>query len=320
MVIDKNSKNINYPSQFAILLGLTGAGVVASAILTGLIWVMMQGMTMPSKTDDLFQLKYYNVLMVIQAVTTFFIFFVPVYFFAVICYRNPNRFLGFNMRINYKQIFLLLCILFLTFPLSGTLAEFTKFLPIPQSWALKFKEWEVSREAQEAALIQITSFPKYIISLFIIALLPAIFEETFFRAGMQNLFIRWFKGPWAAIILTSIIFSIIHLSFYGFFVRFALGIILGLLFYYSGSLWLSILFHFLFNGLQVTLLYAMNMKGIKQPKDIEQHFPMWTGLVALVLLIYLFGFFKKTSEMEQAKYPEDELPENDFNNWAGNQS
>jgi len=45
--------------------------------------------------------------------------------------------------------------------------------------------------------------------------------------------------------VTSIIFSIIHLSFYGFLVRFALGIVLGFIFYYSGSLWLSILFHFL---------------------------------------------------------------------------
>ena len=87
------------------------------------------------------------------------------------------------MHINYRQILLLLFILFLTFPLSGALAELTELLPIPQSWELKFKEWEAAREVQEAALIQITSFRKYIISLFIIALLPAIFEETRLRPG-----------------------------------------------------------------------------------------------------------------------------------------
>ena len=35
----------------------------------------------------------------------------------------------------------------------------------------------------------------------------------------------------------------------------ALGIILGLIYYYSESIWLNVLFHFLFNGIQVTVLY-----------------------------------------------------------------
>src|SRR5205085_7435623 len=136
-------------------------------------------------------------------------------------------------------------------------------------------------EAQEAAFIQINSLPRYILSLFIIALLPAIFEETFFRGGLQNFLTRWFKSPWVAILLTSIIFSIIHLSYYGFFVRFALGVILGFIFYYSGSLWLSILFHLLFNGLQVTALYAFSQSGsAKVIKDPEQNFPLWMGIIA----------------------------------------
>ncbi|MEO6453002.1 MAG: CPBP family intramembrane glutamic endopeptidase [Ginsengibacter sp.] len=316
-MVDKNSKKFNYLAQLGILLGLTCAGFIAVLILSALIWVMMQGLTFPAKNSDIFQLKYYNTLMVIQAVTTFFLFFLPVYVFAMICYKRPYKFLGFNLRFNFKQILLVLSILLLTFPLSAALGEWTKLLPIPESWAIKFKAMEVAREAQEATLIQINSFSKYIISLFIIGLLPGIFEETFFRAGMQNLFTRWFRGPWIAIILTSIIFSIIHASFYGFFVRFGLGVILGFIFYYSGSLWLSILLHFLFNGIQVTALYAMNMSGnIKQAKDLEKNLPMWAGLVSLALIFYLFILFKKVSEAKLAKYPEEEFPDNDFDNWT----
>ncbi|MEJ7674629.1 MAG: CPBP family intramembrane glutamic endopeptidase [Chitinophagaceae bacterium] len=174
---------------------------------------------------------------------------------------------------------------------------------------------ELAREAQEAALININSFSRYIISLFIIALLPAIFEETFFRGAMQNLFTRWFKGPWAAIILTALIFSLIHLSFYGFLVRFALGIILGFIFYYSGSLWLSILFHFLFNGIQVTILYILTINGVKD-KNIEDNFPLWMGALALALLLYLFKLYKQTSAKEQSKYVEEITPEDEFHNWT----
>jgi len=318
MMIDKNSKNISYLSQLGIIFGLTCAGLIVSLILALVIWLMMEGGMIPSKPEEMLQPKYYNVNMIIQAVSTFFLFFLPAYFFAKICYRKPVKFLGVNLHINSRQVFLVISILILTFPLSGALGELNQALPIPQSWAVKFKAMELSREAQEAALIQINSFPKYLISLLIIGLLPALFEETFFRATIQNLFVRWFKGPWIAILLTSIIFSAIHLSYYGFLVRFGLGVILGMVFYYSCSLWLSVLLHFLFNGIQVTLLYIMNMQGVKQTKDIEQNFPIWTGVIALVLLIYLFIVFKKTSELELAKYPEEELSGNDFQDWVTN--
>ncbi len=319
MMIDKNTKNISYPSQLAILFGLTAGGVIISVIIGIVIWLMMVGGTPPSKPEEMLQPKYYNVNMVLQGVTTFFIFFVPAYFFAIICYRRPYKFLGFNLYINLKQILLVLGILLLTFPISGALAEINKILPIPQSWELKFKAMETAREAQEAALININSLSKYLISLFMIALLPAIFEEVFFRAGMQNFFTRWFKDPWPAVILTSIIFSIIHLSFYGFIVRFGLGVILGFIFYYSGSVWLSVLFHFLFNGIQVTALYIMNVSGKKEIKDLEGSFPLWAGAICLVILLYLFKIYKEASILQQAKYVEKETPEDEFHSWATNQ-
>ncbi|MDB5200003.1 MAG: family intrarane metalloprotease [Chitinophagaceae bacterium] len=319
MILEHNSKNVKYPSQLAILLGLTGGGLVIGSLATFAIWTMMTGESFPLKAEDILQPKYYKVNMVLQAVSTFLIFFVPVHFFAAICYRKPFTYLGFNFRVNYKQVLLLIGILILTFPLSGALAELNKIIPISESWAAKFKAMELAREAQEAALININSFSRYIISLIVIALLPAIFEETFFRGGLQNLLTRWFKGPWVAIIFTGIIFSIIHLSFYGFLVRFALGVVLGFIFYYSGSLWLNILFHFLFNGIQVTALYIMTMNGVKN-KNIEENFPLWAGAIALLLLLYLFKLFKQTSALKQSQYVEEITPDDEFQNWTANNS
>lgn len=318
-MIDKNAKNINHPSQLAIILGLTLGGFLASLVLSALIWLMMEGAVVPSTPEEMLQPKFYNVLMVLQAVSTFLIFFIPACLFAIICYKRPAKFLGFNLNINLAQVLLAIGILILAFPLSGALGELNEKLPIPQNWAVKFRSWEISREAEEAALIQINTFPKYLISLLIIGLLPALFEETYFRATIQNLFTRWFKGPWVAIILTSLIFSGIHGSYYGFLVRFGLGAILGSVFYYSGSLWLSILIHFLFNSIQVTQLYEM--KGLKQAKDVQQNFPLWMGVAALLLLIFLFTVFKRISASRLAKYPEAEyskettVSDDDFQNW-----
>ncbi len=318
MMPEPNAKNVKYPSQFAIFLSLTGGGVVIAALASFAVWSMMTGQSFPLKAEDMLQPQYYKVNMVLQVVSTFFIFFVPAHFFALICYRKPFAYLGFNLRFNYKQIFILIGILVLIFPLAGALGALNKILPISEYWAAKFKAMELAREAQEAALININSFSRYIISIIVIAFLPALFEEIFFRGCMQNLFTRWFKGPWVAIILTAIIFSLTHLSFYGFLVRFAAGAVLGIIFYYSGSLWLNILFHFLFNGVQVTILYIITIKGIKGQKDIENSFPIWIGIIALFFLLYLFKAFKKTSEIQRAKYVEEPTPEDEFHNWADN--
>jgi len=319
MVVDRNSRNISFPAQLGILLALIGGGLIIGSIIAAIAWIVMTGRPILAMAGDMLKPQYYNAVMVIQAISTFFMFFIPVYIFALICYRKPAKFMGFNTNINLKQIFLILGILILTFPLSGALAELNKILPISREWAAKFKAMEDSRAAQEAALININSFPRYIISLIVIGLLPGLFEEVCFRAGLQNILTRWFKSPSLAIILTAVLFSVIHISYYGFLVRLALGIILGLVFYYSGSIWLSVLFHFLYNGLQVTALYMFNLSGVKNQKGIEESFPIWAGVVALCFIIYLFSRFRHISLSQKAKIVEDDSND-DFQNWVTAQS
>ena len=315
---DRNSRNFSFPGQLGILLGLIGGGLILGAIVSFLIWLAMTGRGVATMQTDVLNPKYYYPIMWMQAVSTFLMFFLPVYIFALICYRNPGKFIGFNTRINYKQVLIIFAILVLTFPLSGALAELTKMIPIPHSWQIYFKAKEAARAAEEKALININTFPKYLLSMIIIALLPAIFEEVCFRGGIQNILTRWFKGPWIAIIITSILFSAVHISYYGFLVRAVLGVFLGLIFYYSGSLWLSILFHFLYNGLQVTALYFATMStgsAAKSSGDIEGSFPIWAGVIALVLIIYAFIKFREISLIEQQKYVMPEEDPDDFQNW-----
>ena len=319
-MVDRNSKNFSYFSQLGILLGLIGAGLILGTLVSVVAWLIMTGRPILEVEADMLKPQYYNAVMVMQAVSTIFMFYLPVYFFALICYRKPGKFMGFNTNVNVKQILILLGILFLTFPLSGALAELTKIIPLPLNWAAKFKAMEDARALQEAALININSFPKYIISLFVIGFLPGLVEEVCFRAGIQNILVRWLKGPWLAIIITSIIFSLVHISYYGFLVRFALGVILGLIFYYSGSIWLSVLFHFLYNGLQVTALYVYTLSATKNPRDIEENFPAWAGVAALIFIVYLFVKFKETSLQQREKVKEDHEPYDDFHDWATAQS
>src|SRR6185437_7479850 len=320
-MIDKNSRNFSFSSQLGILLGLVGAGLVVGTFISAGVWIVMTGRPILSIANDMTNPKYYYAIMWMQVISTFFMFFLPAFFTAFICYRNPSKFIGFNTNFNYKQVLLVLVILLCTFPLSGVLAELTKMIPIPKSWEIYFNAKEAERATQEAALVKISSFSRYLISMIIIGLLPAVFEEVCFRGGLQNILTRWFKGPWIAIILTAIIFSAVHFSYYGFFVRAALGVALGLVFYYSENIWLNILFHFLYNGVQVTALYVATMSQSKNTKDIEENFPVWMGLAALVLIIIAFIKFRELSLARQKEYtfPEVEDPD-DFHNWIARES
>ncbi len=56
--------------------------------------------------------------------------------------------------------------------------------------------------------------------------------------------------------ITALMFALVHFSVYGFVPIFISGVLLGLVYYLTGSLWCSILFHLLNNGLQIVAVYV----------------------------------------------------------------
>ncbi|MEK7199284.1 MAG: CPBP family intramembrane glutamic endopeptidase, partial [Bacteroidota bacterium] len=125
----------------------------------------------------------------------------------------------------------------------------------------------------------------------------ALFEEVLFRSGFQQVFIGWTNNKWAGILIASIVFSSFHFSYFGFLPRMALGVILGLIFYYSKNIWLSILLHFLNNAFVITQLYIASGMGKSISKTMDESIPSWWGIIAVVLLLVFFRSFKKESDL-----------------------
>jgi hypothetical protein len=63
----------------------------------------------------------------------------------------------------------------------------------------------------------------------------------------------------------------------------------------------------------------MTMNGVKI-KNVEDSFPLWMGLIALILLFYLFKLFKQTSANKKLQYIEEITPDDEFHNWTANNS
>lgn len=130
-----------------------------------------------------------------------------------------------------------------------------------------------------------------VVNLLVLALVPALCEEFFFRGALQNMMQRWLRGNvHAAVWLTAAIFSLAHGEVFAFVPRFALGVLLGYLYVYSGTIWVNVAVHFLNNAL-VVVCSALFCNGLTSSDWAEEMgFPLWVALAGLTLAAALFWF------------------------------
>jgi len=86
------------------------------------------------------------------------------------------------------------------------------------------------------------------LNILIIAILPAFGEELIFRGVLQKILSDLFRNKHAAVWVTALFFSAVHLQFFGFLPRLILGLAFGYLYLWSGTLWLPIIAHFVNNA------------------------------------------------------------------------
>ena len=299
------TKRISYLGQLGILLGLAGVGFIIGGILSliPLLSVLdlskLSSLSGEGLMDAILKPENANALRMMQFIATLFMFFIPAFFYAKLCHKKALMHLGFIKMPSIKQLLLVLVIMFFALFIVGALAELWQLIPFPKSWLLKFKAAEEAYNRQMQVMARMNSVGDYVVSIVIVALLPAVFEEAIFRGGLQNLLSRWIKAPVWAIVITSIAFSAFHGSYEGFLPRFILGFILGWLFYRTGNLWVSIAGHFINNAIGISTLYYYSRPG--QSTDlskIDEHFPLWLGGVAVIAIIALLFAFDKVSKKD----------------------
>ncbi len=264
----------------------------------------MTGQSILSMQTDLLKPENLNAFMMIQVVSTIFMFFIPAYMAANLRRGKPMQELGFQSSFKARRVFISVAIMLSVLPLVGFLAEVNKWIPIAPSLKKIFDSMESDYMEQIKKIAVFKSPLDYVIALLVIALTPALVEETFFRGSMQQIFRRWFVHPWLVITITSFIFSAIHFSWYGFLPRVALGMMLGGIFYYTGNLWYSIAAHFFNNALMVTVLYGQTLKGKPIDTEVGDSAPWWAGLASLILVFYLF---KHLRDISTTKVVEDSI-------------
>ncbi len=244
-----------------------------------------------------------NLLRTLQISSSVGMFIAGPIAFAYTNQVKPKHYYFFDTKINPALLLTVFLLMLFATPLFEWVALMNQKMNLPVS----LKELEVWMKAKELEageltkkLLTMKSYGDLAINLLMIAVIPAIGEELFFRGGLQNALGQWFKNHHVAIWTTAIIFSAIHMQFYGFFPRMLLGALFGYLLVYGKSMYLPILGHFLNNGSAVVMAFVLQKQG-KSLENLDQisSFNASGYLIsAIITLALLFYFFKQTKENE----------------------
>ena len=199
-----------------------------------------------------------------QGITSFFMFVVPpIVYYYLTRKEYQMRDLGFrSLTPPWWLILLGVALMFISLPVTNQLTAWNEGMSLGKSlsWLEDWiKSLEDAAKVATEKMLSVNTIGGLLLNLVVVALIPAIGEELTFRGVLQQALTRK-MNPHVAIILSAAIFSFIHFQFYGFLPRLFLGLLLGYMFYITGSLWTSMLMHFLNNGTAV-VLYYLNLQG-----------------------------------------------------------
>jgi hypothetical protein len=163
-----------------------------------------------------------------------------------------------------------------------------------------FAQTEDLMTQQYESLLQMGSFTEFLQVLTVMALLPAVAEEAMFRGVLQPLLVKG-SGKHFGIVLTSLIFALLHQQFQVLLAIFVLGLVLGYLREWTKSLWVPTLVHFVNNGSIVVMVYFFNLdySDPQQSTSFDNPAIAWTmaGIFVLCLLI-IYQLTKKQQPSE----------------------
>ena len=212
--------------------------------------------------------------------------------------QRVREFYGFK-KVKVELMLLVILMMVFSMPILEWVTMVNMKMVLP-GFLKPVEEWMRAQEDKNTEtmvnLLKINHIGDYLISILLIAILPAIAEEMIFRGAIQRSLGRMFKNPHFVIWFTAFIFSAIHIQFYGFLPRLLLGAAFGYIYFWTQSLWYSMFAHFVNNAYAVTGAWYMQKNNIPLSEANKTTNFQWYGVLISVILTFLvFKYFKNKS-------------------------
>ncbi len=194
------------------------------------------------------------------------IFVLPVIAYAYFVSPTPATYLSLKKKPSAVSLLVAGLVVYTILPFLNYVSEWNQDISLPASLA-GIEDWMKAKEMQAEQLLRVflktDTLAGLGLNLLTVALVPAIGEELLFRGVLLRLMKEITKSTHLAVVISAILFSAVHLQFFGFFPRFLLGLLLGYVFVFTGSLWVPVFLH-LVNNASSVVVYYLHHTGVIQ--------------------------------------------------------
>lgn len=245
-----------------------------------------------------------NFIKIFQVLSSIGTFLIPTYFLMRL-EKKRTTYITFSLPSQRNLLPLAVAVMIASIPLLELSILINLKMQLPEylsglEFWMKTKEEEM--EKLTVLFLSTSTYKGLAFNLFVIAVMPAIGEELLFRGVIQNIFTRWMNNPHVAIWFVAILFSAIHMQFYGFLPRMLMGALFGYLYFWGKSIWLPILAHFVNNAYATIYSFILIKQGVSMDEINDTTASNWIfyvlSFIGTAIIIY---YFWKSSEKERLK-------------------
>ena len=226
-----------------------------------------------------------------QALNSIFTFLFSALLFAYLCHPQPFNYLGLRKINNTKLLIWTVLLILVALPVFAQIGSWIQQLDLGKG----VKDHFIEQQSKMDALMKGNSISDLILYLTLFAVLPAFGEELLFRGIVMRFAYNNAQNIHFAILFSAGIFALAHGNAYHFLPIMLAGILLGYIYYYNGTIWLSILAHFLNNALSVVLVFLGNRNIIPTEVSKAESSPWYIFIIALAILGFAFFMLRKNS-------------------------
>lgn len=284
--------------RMVLFIGITGISMILGGLISFSIFAALVHVPFSQIQSVMLKPEMATMTQFANALATTIAFGLPSILIAYVTKGQWNKVMGFVPVKSLEQIGWVALIALVGLFLSGSLGDLNEKIPIPASLKLQAQQLEEQYKKALMAMTQMKSVLDLLYAVIAVAVIPAILEEVYFRGTLQKIIGDWSGKPMVAIVVTAIIFSAFHFSYFGFLSRMSLGIVLGLIYQYTKTIWLPILMHFINNSIGIIALYFVRNNPQKIDKVLDGTLSFYWAFIAIILIYFLLKQLKNSTKNE----------------------
>jgi membrane protease YdiL (CAAX protease family) len=251
-----------HPStQLFILLALAFCCLLVLQLIGQSLLEPLYGINISSNPDAMDDHTDQNVIgakKLLLLLSSLGMFVLPAFIFSKLISFKGDDYLMLRMKPNWKMLLSLLILIPALFPISNALQEFNSQLRLSEN----IQEMQDANLEVFAAITSGTSWGSFAFNILLLAVIPAIGEELIFRGIIMRLLARVANNIHAGIWVSGFLFSLMHGQPHNFLPMMMMGVLLGYLLVWSGTIWVPIVVHLLFNSTTLIVTFFVNRGDI----------------------------------------------------------